>query len=144
MLKCDASVDATRCSSLRWAGRAGSLVLITLLGAGCAVTETVSSVNLLESAGENPRILLMTPDVKYYTLTAGGLTEPHADWTAAARRNFVTAAEDYAKERGSDLISMSTEEPLSDDIKVSRKPSRPAFGNTLTPYGTPAGSSSMR
>jgi hypothetical protein len=75
--------------------------------AGCATTATqVSQVSKLESMGNRPKILLMTPDVKYYVLTAGGVTEPQADWTAAARRNFNTAITSYADERGADLATL--------------------------------------
>ena len=64
---------------------------------GCVPT-TVRQIDQLEAVGEDPRILVMTPDVKYYLLTARGIPEPHAEWTAAARENFATALQAFAEE----------------------------------------------
>ena len=107
-----------------------TLLLLVGLVAGCAATQTVSHVSKLDTKSEKPRILLMTPDVRYYLLTAGGLSEPHADWTAAAQRNFVAAVQDYATERGSNLIVMDTSQPLGElESRYSRL--HGAVGNTV-------------
>ena len=87
-----------------------SLAALVFL-AGCASTSQVAQVDRLESVAERPRILLMPPDVKYYVLTAGGLTEPQADWTAQARVNFTNALTAYAAERDADVVQA----PASDD-----------------------------
>lgn len=72
--------------------------------AGCAATSsTVKQIDRLETVGDNPRIVLMPPDIRYYLLSVSGLPEPHAEWTAAARENFAAAVEEYAKEIGTDL-----------------------------------------
>lgn len=103
---------------------------IAVLVAGCATTQTVSHVSRLETTVEKPRILLMQPDVKYYLLTAGGLTEPHADWTAAAQKNFVVAVQEYAARRGSDLIVMDTSQPLG-ELEAQYERLHGAVGNTV-------------
>jgi hypothetical protein len=69
---------------------------------GCAATN-VQQIDRLSTVRDNPRILLMPPDIKYYLLTAGGVPEPNADWTDAAQENFAEAIEDYAASIGTDL-----------------------------------------
>ncbi|MCI0517059.1 MAG: hypothetical protein L0Y45_04420 [Woeseiaceae bacterium] len=73
-----------------------------ILLAACAPT-TVKQVDRLSTVRENPRILLMPPDIRYYLLTAGGVPEPHAEWTEAAQANFTEALTQYAASIGSNL-----------------------------------------
>lgn len=112
------------------AARLAAVLVIAAIAVGCAMTETVSHVSRLETTVEKPRILLMQPDVKYYLLTAGGLTEPHADWTAAAQKNFVVAVQEYAERRGSDLIVMDTSQPLG-ELETQYGRLHGAVGNTV-------------
>ena len=80
-----------------------AVVLAILLLSGCATTQNVQQIVKLESVGDNPKILLMPPDIRYYLLTAGGVPEPNAEWTEAAQKNFAAAVRDYATSRGTDL-----------------------------------------
>ena len=89
--------------SLRRHIRLVAVFSILLIISGCVTTSTVQQIDQLESIGENPRIVLMPPDIKYYLLTAGGVTEPHAEWTDAAKENFGTAIVAYADSIGTDL-----------------------------------------
>jgi hypothetical protein len=73
----------------------------------CATTTKVRQIDRLESVGENPRILIMEPDIKYYLLTVSGVPEPHAEWTIAARENFANALKAYANERGTEVVMMT-------------------------------------
>ncbi len=86
---------------------AGSRLLVTsmlaMLTAACAPMTTVKQVDRLSTVEENPRILLMPPDIRYYLLTAGGIPEPNAEWTEAAQTNFTAAVTDYAALIGTDL-----------------------------------------
>lgn len=75
---------------------------IAILISACAPMN-VKQVDRLSTVGENPRILLMPPDIRYYLLTAGGVPEPNAEWTEAAQANFTEAVTDYAASIGSDL-----------------------------------------
>jgi hypothetical protein len=63
----------------------------------------VQQIDRLESVKENPRVILMPPDIRYYLLTAGGISEPHAEWTEAAQANFTTAMGNFAESIGTDL-----------------------------------------
>lgn len=96
--------------------RAALAIVTTLLFvSGCATTASVQQIDRLESVGENPRIVLMPPDIRYYLLTAGGVPEPNAEWTEAAQLNFSVALQDYAQSIGAnikalDKIDLSEEE----------------------------------
>ena len=83
--------------------RIPALMLFLGLIAGCATTQSAQQIDQLESVKENPRVMLMPPDIRYYLLTAGGISEPHAEWTEAAQTNFTAAIEDFAVSIGTDL-----------------------------------------
>jgi hypothetical protein len=87
-----------------------TLILLT----GCTTTSNIKQIDRLDAVEENPVILIMTPDVKYYLLTAGGVSQPHAEWTAAARVNFSNALKDYADERDIKIILPTADQQLSD------------------------------
>lgn len=80
-----------------------AIIATFLLMTGCATTTNVQQIDQLESIGENPKIVLMPPDIRYYLLTASGLPEPNAEWTEAAQANFQTALLDYAAGIGADV-----------------------------------------
>ena len=106
---------------------ASSFVLL----AGCVTTtQTASQINQLESIRENPRILLMPPDIKYYLLTAGGVSEPNREWTEAAQQTFSAALQDHAARIGTDLVTIDTAAALSDEEKKYRR-LHAAVGMTL-------------
>lgn len=48
-----------------------AVVIAVLLLPGCATTSNIKQIDRLGAVSENPRILIMKPDVKYYLLTAG-------------------------------------------------------------------------
>jgi hypothetical protein len=80
-----------------------ALLALAVIASGCATTQNVQQIDRLESVADNPRIILMPPDIRYYLLTAGGIPEPHAEWTNAAQSNFTNAMRDYAESIGTDL-----------------------------------------
>lgn len=84
-------------------GKTAILLLCLTLLTACATSMNVQQIDRLESVGENPRVILMPPDIRYYLLTAGGVPEPHAEWTEAAQANFTTALEDFAVSIGTEL-----------------------------------------
>lgn len=83
--------------------RTVALLALMVIFAGCATSQNVQQIDQLESVKENPRVILMPPDIRYYLLTAGGVSEPHAEWTEAAQANFTTAMGDFAESIGTDL-----------------------------------------
>lgn len=90
---------------LRAAGKAmgATLLLLSLAVAACAPGPLVR-----DGAGLSPvqssRVLLMQPDVEISELTAAGLAEPNAAWTATARANVEQALDAFLAEKGARLI----------------------------------------
>ncbi len=114
-----------------------SLKYLTLLAsslfllAGCVTTgQSARQINQLQSIRENPRILLMPPDIKYYLLTAGGVTEPHREWTEAAQQNFSVALQEFTARIGTDLVTIDSAMSLGDEEDKYRR-LHSAVGMTL-------------
>ncbi len=107
----------------------GSVMAVIVLS-GCVATPTVTQIDRLESVGENPRILIMEPDISYFLLTTGGVPELHAEWTTAARRNFATALRDYADARGTEIVMIGDADELS-QIEIDYSKLHSAVGLTI-------------
>jgi hypothetical protein len=91
----------------------------------------VKQIDRLETINEeNPTLLVMTPDIKYYLLTAGGMTEPHGEWTDAARRNFEQALVDFAEVRDTDVVMM-TNEMAGGETEIAYQKLYSAVGMTI-------------
>ena len=94
------------------------IAVAALAFTGCAVQPTnVQKLDRLESVSENPRIVLMPPDIRYYLLTASGITEPNKEWTDAAQINFAEATLDYAEGIGADLKILAKDNLGPDEIR---------------------------
>lgn len=99
-----------------------SVIWITLavfLG-GCASTQNVQQISTLESIGDHPKVLVMPPDIRYYLVTVGGLPEPHAEWTEAARENFSAAMLEHAASTGSDLHVLDVKDLRPVEVQYSK------------------------
>lgn len=99
---------------------------------GCAVTQNVQTVETLESAGGQPTVLLMPPDIRYYVLTAGGVREPQAEWTEAARRNFSTAVQAFAADAGTEFEVLSDEDMTPTEVSYQKL--HEAVGNAIVQH----------
>jgi len=71
--------------------RSLSLILIALAVAACSQTKAFYGSETLKSRPAEARVLLMPPDIELYELTAGGMPDPKADWTATARSHVAAA-----------------------------------------------------
>lgn len=64
---------------------------------------------------ENARVLMLPPDIKYYRITASGITEPHAEWTNRARESFSAAFDQFAAASGIEY-EVSSRDQMDDDL----------------------------
>jgi len=62
------------------------LLAIFVISNGCVQTTVLTRDNLSERITPGARVLLLPPDIEVYELTAAGLKEPKADWTASAKQ----------------------------------------------------------
>ena len=76
---------ARRRGGIHWWGLALPSVILLLLLAGC--TKAFKAAEPTQRNGE-ARVLLMPVEIELAELTAGGLVEPRADWTRAARAHI--------------------------------------------------------
>lgn len=107
------------------------LVAVIALLAGCSTTSNVKKIDRLAAVDEeDPRVLVLVPDIKYYLLTTGGVPEPHADWTTAARQNFALALQEYAQERQVDITLLQDPDELTPD-EVEYQKLYAAVGSTV-------------
>lgn len=112
--------------------RACILVFVGVLSTGCVTTQNAQQIDQLESIAENPRVVLMPPDIRYYLLTAGGLPEPHAEWTKSAQENFKIATQDFARTIGTDLTILDEDDIGETEFEFERLHS--AVGITILDY----------
>lgn len=100
-------------------GALGILALLLAL-AGCAPA-IQRQTPALERTERAPRIVVMPIDVELAQLTAGGVEEPHAEWTAAAFKHMRAALDAEAKARNVVLVEFDAERGSAEDRETSRE-----------------------
>ena len=73
---------------MRKAGIAIAALSVAL--AGCVQTRQYADLQFSPPQGDYS-LLVLRPDVSVGSITTGGMTEPRADWTEAARANLIEA-----------------------------------------------------
>jgi hypothetical protein len=89
-----------------FAALAASLLLVW--GAADAAVKADKSFRF--PAGKAARIIVLRPDVKVGSLGAGGVEEPNADWTAAARTKLAERLDANQKASGNQIIFLPDQE----------------------------------
>jgi len=93
--------------------------LVALL-AGCAAQAVQRQTpEVRREAGKIPTIVVMPLDVELAQLTAGGIPEPHAEWTEAALKHMRGALEAEARSRNVKLAYFDGERGSADDRQMS-------------------------
>ncbi len=105
---------------------AGAVLLLCsqLLLAACAVTDPVRHESYQKPIAHPARILLMKPDIECSALTASGLVEPNAAWTAQCQRSVHAALTQYMEENEAELIVYDDAELPPDRVSRYRELSR--------------------
>jgi len=92
-----------------WLSRiARPLLAATLLLAGAAYAEDASRhlAPDFSTRAAGSKLVVVPADMELYSISAGGVVEPRADWTEAAQKNFVTALEAQGKLLGPAVTRM--------------------------------------
>ncbi len=92
----------TRC--LGSAGAAFLFVCGLFLAACTTTTESVQHQAYRKPITPGAGVLLMDPDIECSAVTAGGLVEPNAAWTAQCKRSVEIALKAFMTERKADLL----------------------------------------
>ena len=77
----------------------------------CVQTRQFADVEFTPPQG-NYKLLVMRPDVTVGSVTTGGMVEPRADWTEAARANLIAALKAQQAERGGNVLVMERRDSL--------------------------------
>jgi len=107
----------------------------------CATSSKVKQIDRLDTVDDNVKIVLMPPDIRYYLVTTGGVAEPHAEWTKAARENFSEAIGEFAESIGSDLKILDDTNLSPWEIEYEQLHSAVGatiIGNYFGPYKLPS------
>ena len=112
------------CVGNRGGRAARALTLVVAFGAiavlaGCAAPVQRQTPELRRETGKIPRIVVMPLDVELAQLTAGGLAEPHAEWTDAALKHMRAALAEEAKVRKVTLVDFEIERGTPADRETS-------------------------
>lgn len=98
-------------AGLEWPRPLLALSLLLVLP-GCAVQSHLDAEHALPTFSRAPVMILMKPDVQLSELTAGGVEQPHAQWTEAGLGNIEQALADMMRRRN---VAMVPYEPPVDD-----------------------------
>src|SRR5690242_709900 len=90
------------------------LLVATLLLAGAAQADDASKhlAPGFSTRAAGSKLVVVPADMELYSISAGGVVEPRADWTDAAQKNFVQALEGERKLLGPDVSRL---EPAAAD-----------------------------
>ena len=86
---------------------------------GCAPATHRQTPELRRQADKSPRIVVMPLDVELAQLTAGGMQEPHAEWTEAALKHMRAALEEEARTRKVRLVEFQRDHGAPADRETS-------------------------
>ena len=77
----------------------------------CVQTKQYADVQFAPPSGEY-KLLVMRPDVSVGSVTTGGMVEPRADWTEAARANLLSALRAQQAGRGGNVLILEKRDAL--------------------------------
>ncbi len=123
------SMNMQKAIRRKFRGKLVAIFAALVLLSGCATTSNIQQIEQLESIGDDPRIVLMPPDIRYYLVTASGVPEANAEWTESAKINFSKALLDYAESIGANVTTIAADNMSPAEIQYETLHS--AVGLTL-------------
>jgi hypothetical protein len=100
------------------------LLVATLLLAGAAWADDASKhlAPGFSTRAAGSKLVVVPADMELYSISAGGVIEPRADWTEAAQKNFVQGLDAQGKLLGPDVTRLDTAaaDELAEIISLER------------------------
>lgn len=98
----------------RWLRR--GLVIVAMAGAGSGLAQAQSKAIAPGFAGltKADTVLVLPVDVELFSLSAGGMTEPKADWTSAAKEHMKAAL--AARKKALGIASQDASDAIADEF----------------------------
>lgn len=110
------------------------LAAACLMLAACTTTNVKSASGLPATPPQNAQVLIAQPDIELKLLTASGLLEPRADWTASAKSNMQAAVEAALKDKSHKFTVLDPATAMEGrEGQVLRL--NGAVGNSILAYG---------
>jgi hypothetical protein len=105
---------------------AGALIFLCsqLLLASCTTTDPVKHKAYQKQIASGAGVLLMNPDIECSKVTASGMIEPNAAWTAQCQRSVQTALTQFMTDHQAELIVYEPAKVPSDKIPRYRELSK--------------------
>lgn len=94
--------------------RAIAAVLFLFILAATAAAQNKNLADGFQALPKNAKVVLMPTDIELFSISAGGVLEPKADWTDAASRHFRTALLEEKKLLGATTLELSEKD--ADDV----------------------------
>jgi hypothetical protein len=110
---------AAHAARVRRSARALALAACVLAIAGCATPTHRQTPELRRDAAKIPKIVVMPLDVELAQLTAGGVQEPHSEWTEQALKLMRAALEQEAARRKVQLVDFNADHGAPEDRETS-------------------------
>ena len=88
----------------RPAASAAVALACALALAACTTTQAVQHEDYLKPIAPGTGVLLMEPDIECSAVTAAGIIEPHAAWTAECQRSVEIALDRFMADHQADLV----------------------------------------
>jgi len=107
-----------------------ALAIVLLLGA-CAQTQSFLTSGDLAEKPANPHVLIMPTDVELSELTAAGLLEPNAAWTAAGRRNVDAALDALLAQRSAIAVRYDETDSAAKEAEAQLLKLHSVVGGTI-------------
>jgi hypothetical protein len=105
-----------------------ALALVVGLG-GCATSKNVKATTAaFDWSQAQKKVLIVQPDIVLSELTAGGMTEPRADWTKAARAAMAANFERFMAKKGVATVAL---DELTDPHEIQLAKLHDAVGGAV-------------
>lgn len=96
----------------RWLRR--GLFIVAVAACGLASAQSKNIAPGFAGLSKADPVLVLPVDVELFSLSAGGMTEPKADWTAAAKAHMKTAV--AARKKALGIVSQDASEAIADEF----------------------------
>jgi hypothetical protein len=107
---------------------------LALAMAGCAgpMTQVLTRAPKGQPLTAGTHIVLMEPDVQLFEMTAGGLLEPRADWTATAKENVDAALVSILEAKHATIVPYAAPtDPAAEHLHVQLTKLHERVANTI-------------
>lgn len=82
-------------------------IVVAAVMSGCSVTQVATQG--FSALPDSARVAIVQPDIKYYRITAGGVSEAAPDWTETARQKFDLALAAYVAQNAMNISAPDAE-----------------------------------